>query len=114
MAFERKDEVISCSFILYLHFNNGSLSYDTLSFVYRRMDCDGDGKLDFAEFLAHAYGIYKNYVEFETAGAAVPTAEEKFAELDVNKDRYIYIYNFLIKGLYLYGQCFRWMVLQIH
>jgi hypothetical protein len=56
------------------------------------MDYDGDGKLDFAEFLEHAYGIYKNYVEFEAAGAHVPTAEEKFAELDVNKDKYICIH----------------------
>ncbi|XP_059427722.1 uncharacterized protein LOC132192343 [Corylus avellana] len=55
----------------------------------KRMDYDGDGKLDFAEFHEHSYGIYKNYVEFETAGAAVPTAEEKFAELDVNKDRFL-------------------------
>jgi hypothetical protein len=54
------------------------------------MDHDGGGKLDFAEFLEHAYGIYKNYVEFETAGVDVPTAEEKFAELDVNKDKYVY------------------------
>lgn len=51
------------------------------------MDYDGDGKLNFEEFLEHAYDIYKNYVEFETAGADVPTAEEKFAQLDVNKDK---------------------------
>lgn len=52
------------------------------------MDYDGDGKLNFEEFLTHAYDIYKNYADFESRGADVPTAEEKFAELDVNKDKY--------------------------
>lgn len=52
------------------------------------MDQDGDGKLNFAEFLEKTYDILKNYVEFETAGAHVPTAEEKFAMLDVNNDKY--------------------------
>lgn len=56
--------------------------------MYRRMDYDNNGKLNFVEFSNNAYDIFKNYIEFETGGANVPTAEEKFAELDVNKDKY--------------------------
>uniref|UniRef100_A0A7N2MH93 EF-hand domain-containing protein n=1 Tax=Quercus lobata TaxID=97700 RepID=A0A7N2MH93_QUELO len=57
----------------------------------KRMDNDGDGKLNFEEFLDHAYDIYKNYADFESRGADVPTAEEKFAELDVNKDKLLVV-----------------------
>ncbi|KAM5557710.1 hypothetical protein ABKV19_024856 [Rosa sericea] len=53
----------------------------------KRMDHDNDGKLNFQEFSDNAYDIFKNYVEFETGG--VPTAEDKFAELDVNKNKFI-------------------------
>lgn len=59
--------------------------------MYRRMDYDNNGKLNFVEFSKNAYDIFKNYIEFETGGANVPTAEEKFAELDVNKDKYYYV-----------------------
>ena len=61
------------------------------------MDYDQDGKLNFMEFSDHAYEIYKNYLEYETGGVQVPSAEEKFAELDLNKDKYTYInkHNFL-------------------
>lgn len=52
------------------------------------MDQDGDWKLSFPEFLEQAHDILKNYVDFETAGAHVPTAEENFAMLDVDNDKY--------------------------
>lgn len=52
------------------------------------MDYDKDGKLSFVEFCDHTYDIYKNYVEYETAGRRVPKPEEKFSELDLDKDRY--------------------------
>lgn len=54
----------------------------------RRMDYDNDGKLNYVEFHERAYDIYKNYLDFESSGANVPKPEEKFAELDLNKDRY--------------------------
>lgn len=56
------------------------------------MDNDNDGKLNYVEFHERAYDIYKNYLEFESSGTNVPKPEEKFAELDLNKDRY---YSFL-------------------
>lgn len=52
------------------------------------MDSDRDGKLNFDEFLHHAYDIYKSYIDFETQGEDVPTAEEKFDELDLDEDEY--------------------------
>ncbi|TYK11288.1 reticulocalbin-2 [Cucumis melo var. makuwa] len=52
----------------------------------KRMDHDRDGKLNFDEFLHHTYNIYKNYIEFETQGDDIPTAEEKFDELDLDED----------------------------
>lgn len=52
------------------------------------MDHDRDGKLNFDEFLHHTYNIYKNYIEFETQGDDIPTAEEKFDELDLDEDEY--------------------------
>ncbi|KAF9616427.1 hypothetical protein IFM89_029681 [Coptis chinensis] len=51
------------------------------------MDHDQDGKLNFNEFRAQAYDNYKNTLEFESGGDDVPSAEEKFDELDLNKDR---------------------------
>lgn len=52
------------------------------------MDDDRDGKLNLAEFSMYAYhGNYKSYAEFEPNVARVGTAEEKFLELDVNKDK---------------------------
>ncbi|XP_058083546.1 uncharacterized protein LOC131231398 [Magnolia sinica] len=59
----------------------------------REMDRDGDGRLNFAEFRDRAYNIYKNGVELEydhlDEPYYIPSAEEKFAELDGNKDRYL-------------------------
>ncbi|XP_038880351.1 calumenin-B [Benincasa hispida] len=51
-----------------------------------RMDHDSDGKLSFDEFLRQAYGIYKSYIEFEMQGEDIPSAEEKFDELDLDED----------------------------
>lgn len=51
------------------------------------MDQNSDGKLNFVEFSDSAYDVYKNYVEYETSGADAPSAEEKFADLDVDKDK---------------------------
>ncbi|KAL6132205.1 hypothetical protein ACLB2K_070576 [Fragaria x ananassa] len=53
----------------------------------KRMDHDKDGKLSFVEFSDNAYNVFKNYVEFETSD--VPIAKEKFAELDVNKNKFL-------------------------
>ncbi|KAF8008389.1 hypothetical protein BT93_K2155 [Corymbia citriodora subsp. variegata] len=53
----------------------------------KRMDYDSDGKLNLDEFTDHIYDIYKNYVEFEAYGGHVPTAEQKFTNLDVNNDK---------------------------
>ncbi|XP_010091199.2 reticulocalbin-2, partial [Morus notabilis] len=87
---------------------NGSLSFDEfkdflhpedsdneeikkwlLTEKLERMDYDKDGKLSFVEFCDHTYDIYKNYVEYETAGRRVPKPEEKFSELDLDKDRFL-------------------------
>ncbi|KAF5204145.1 Calumenin-b [Thalictrum thalictroides] len=51
------------------------------------MDHDKDGKLNFKEFRTQAYEIYKSTAEFESGGDDLPSPEEKFDELDVNKDR---------------------------
>ena len=57
-------------------------------FGVRPMDCDKDGKLNFVEFSDHAYNLFKNNVEHETAGAHVSSAQHKFLELDLNKNKY--------------------------
>lgn len=58
--------------------------------ICRRMDYDKDEKLNFMEFCDHVYEIYKNYVQYETPGVQVSSAEEKFVELDKNKDKYTF------------------------
>ncbi|KAL6123063.1 hypothetical protein ACLB2K_075586 [Fragaria x ananassa] len=63
---------------------NGLLTFSELK---ERMDHDKDGKLSFVEFSDNAYNVFKNYVEFETSD--VPIAKEKFAELDVNKNKFL-------------------------
>ncbi|XP_048420973.1 reticulocalbin-2-like [Pyrus x bretschneideri] len=67
--------------------NNEEIHKWLLREKMKRMDQDNDGKLNFQEFLHNAYDNYKTYVEFERGGKNVPTPEEKFAELDVNKNK---------------------------
>ncbi|CAL1404466.1 unnamed protein product [Linum trigynum] len=59
----------------------------------KRMDDDGDERLDFNEFVTYAYSAYKTYVEFEKI--RVPTAEEKFADLDVDHDNFLTVEELL-------------------
>ena len=40
-------------------------------------------KAQFRWILHHAYDIYNSYIEFQTRGDDVPSAEEKFDELDL-------------------------------
>ncbi|XWS48594.1 hypothetical protein CRYUN_Cryun13aG0089900 [Craigia yunnanensis] len=78
----------------------------------KRMDDDHDGKLNFKEFLEYAYNIYKSYAEYENAAALAPTAEDKFAELDINKDKYLVaeelrpIFRYLYPGELFYSKYF--------
>ncbi|KAK1283105.1 Calcium-dependent protein kinase 28 [Acorus calamus] len=59
----------------------------------KEMDEDRDGKLSFNEFKNRVYDIYKNYAEFESAEEDESqhklNAEQKFEELDVDKDRFL-------------------------
>ncbi|CAK7324207.1 unnamed protein product [Dovyalis caffra] len=55
----------------------------------KRMDDDLDGKLNLAEFSKYAYDSYKSYAEFESNVARVPSAPDKFFELDLNKDNFL-------------------------
>lgn len=62
--------------------------------ISRPIDYDHDGKLNLEEFRNGAYDIYKNYVEFESGGANVPSPEEMFETLDVKKDKYVNLSSF--------------------
>ncbi|KAA8533585.1 hypothetical protein F0562_030981 [Nyssa sinensis] len=53
----------------------------------QRMDIDHNDKLDYLEFRDGAYDTFKTYVEFENGGANVPTPEEVFGRLDLDKDK---------------------------
>ncbi|KAI4319955.1 hypothetical protein MLD38_033488 [Melastoma candidum] len=66
--------------------NNTEIQKWLLAEKARRMDYTSDGKLNIDEFRDNVYDIYKNYIEFETGGQA-PKPEEKFFELDLNKDK---------------------------
>ncbi|CAN1170666.1 45 kDa calcium-binding protein [Linum perenne] len=59
----------------------------------KRMDDDGDEVLNFAEFSVYVYAVYKTYAEFEKI--RVPTAEEKFAQLDVDHDKLLSVEELL-------------------
>ncbi|KAI6672469.1 hypothetical protein NL676_000375 [Syzygium grande] len=67
--------------------NNTEIQKWLLGQKLKRMDYDGDGKLNLDEFTDHIYDIYKNYVEFEAHGGHVPTPEQKFSDLDVNDNK---------------------------
>lgn len=51
------------------------------------MDDEIDGKLSINEFKDHVYSTYESYMDFQTNGGDVPSPEDKFTELDVNKDQ---------------------------
>lgn len=91
LAVERENEVTfphtQALNFCYLHCKS---KHQLVFNMCRRMDYDRDGKLSFDEFLHHAYDIYKSYIEFETQGDDVPTAEEKFDELDLDEDEYAF------------------------
>ncbi|CAN7072023.1 unnamed protein product [Brassica oleracea var. botrytis] len=54
------------------------------------MDTNGDGKLEYKEFVQNAYVMYKEFAKFETEeDENVPTAQLLFAELDRDKDRFL-------------------------
>lgn len=54
------------------------------------MDTNGDGKLEYKEFVDNAYEMYKEFAKFETEeDENVPTAQLLFAELDRDKDRFL-------------------------
>ncbi|GMH18348.1 hypothetical protein Nepgr_020189 [Nepenthes gracilis] len=56
----------------------------------RRMDRDNDRRLNFNEFRDVAYDIFRKYYEFQShARGDVPSPEDEFAYLDVNKDRFL-------------------------
>ncbi|CAM8887888.1 unnamed protein product [Rhodiola kirilowii] len=65
---------------------NGTLDFAEFK---ERMDYDEDGRLTYSEFLERAYDTYKNYIDFESAGAHVPSPETIFAQLDVVKDGFL-------------------------
>lgn len=51
------------------------------------MDNSGDGKLNLEEFVNQIYDTYRTYAEFETDQSHIPTATQKFFELDINKNK---------------------------
>ncbi|CAM8979666.1 unnamed protein product [Rhodiola kirilowii] len=55
----------------------------------KRMDYDEDGRLTYSEFVERAYDTYRNYIDFESACANVPSPETIFGQLDVNKDGFL-------------------------
>lgn len=59
----------------------------------RERDQDKDGKLNFAEFDHGAYELVKQYDEYDTSSTNitghVPSSEERFNELDKNKDGFL-------------------------
>ncbi|CAI0397475.1 unnamed protein product [Linum tenue] len=84
--------------------------------LFKLADVNGNGNLDFHEFnnflhpedshdrkikiwlikdkiKKHAYDVYKTYVDFEKT--RVPTAEEKFADLDVDHDKFLTVEELL-------------------
>lgn len=53
----------------------------------RNKDVDGDGMINYKEFLENIYGTYKGCVLLlKGINANVTSPDDKFDELDVNKD----------------------------
>lgn len=77
-----------------LQFSVTLRTYQFSVLISRPIDYDHDGKLNLEEFRNGAYDIYKNYVEFESGGANVPSPEEMFETLDVKKDKYVNLSSF--------------------
>ncbi|ANM67726.1 Calcium-binding EF hand family protein [Arabidopsis thaliana] len=54
------------------------------------MDTNGDGKLEYKEFVKNAYEMYKEFAKFEKEeDENVPTPQLLFAEMDRDKDRFL-------------------------
>ncbi|XAR52189.1 hypothetical protein NMG60_11020125 [Bertholletia excelsa] len=51
-------------------------------------DYDNDEKINLEEFKDGIFDMYTNYYEFENGEASLPTSEDLFEELDLNKDGY--------------------------
>ncbi|KAI4307080.1 hypothetical protein L6164_030308 [Bauhinia variegata] len=66
------------------------------------LDEEVDGKLKLKEFKEQLYNIYKTYIEFETSGQFVPSAEDKFSDLDANKDEFLSVEELMPVLRYLY------------
>ncbi|KAL9240552.1 hypothetical protein vseg_014756 [Gypsophila vaccaria] len=71
--------------------NNSKVQEWFLRQKIKRMDQNNDGKLGFEEFRDKAYDTFKSYYEFSTDDHYVPSPELQFADLDLNKDRYLTI-----------------------
>ncbi|CAA7050205.1 unnamed protein product [Microthlaspi erraticum] len=68
---------------------NGDVQRWVLNERITGMDTNGDGKLEYKEFIDNAYEMYKEFAKFETDDEGVPTAQLLFAELDRDKDRFL-------------------------
>ncbi|CAN8326164.1 unnamed protein product [Cochlearia groenlandica] len=70
---------------------NGDVQRWVLNERMTGMDTNGDGKLEYKEFIENAYEMYKEFAKFETEEEeeSVTTAQLLFAELDKDKDRFL-------------------------
>ncbi|GFY84054.1 calcium-binding EF hand family protein [Actinidia rufa] len=71
-------------------FKNADIDHNGILNFYEfkePIDYDHDEKLDFIEFKNGGYDNYKNYIEFETEGANIPSPEDVFEKLDANKNK---------------------------
>ena len=68
--------------------NNDVIKEWLLGEKIKRMD-DNDKKLNFTEFLNNVYATYKGCIDIVNGDGHVPSPEEKFEELDVNKNLFL-------------------------
>ncbi|KAL1203104.1 Calcium-dependent protein kinase 4 [Cardamine amara subsp. amara] len=69
---------------------NGDIQRWVLKERMTGMDTNGDGKLEYKEFVDNAYEMCKEFAKFEMEeDENVPTAQLLFAELDRDKDRFL-------------------------